>query len=213
MIFAAWYVYDESGRPAWMVMPGGQWTSATTFAGDLYMASGPDPRGAFDPSRVTRTRVGSGMLSFDASDRALWSYQVNGVSGAKQIQRQPFGVPDSTATTNFTDLWWNAGESGWGLSISQQFRTLFAVWYAYGSNGQPTWYVLPGGSWLSGDTYTGTLYRTAAAPGSLDAFNASSVTRTAVGTLTLKFTSANTASMTYSIEGSSGTKAISRQPF
>jgi hypothetical protein len=213
MIFAAWYIYDDAGRPTWVVMPGGQWTSATTFIGDLYMASGPDPRGAFDPARVVRTRVGAGTLSFDAPDRALWSYQVNGISGTKQIQRQPFGIPDNAPATNYTDLWWNAAESGWGVSITQQYRTLFAVWYAYDPNGQPTWYVLPGGSWISADTYSGTLYRTSAAPGSLVAFDANSVTRRAVGSLTLKFTSAGTATMTYTIDGSSGTKALSRQPF
>jgi hypothetical protein len=213
MIFAAWYIYDDAGRPSWVVMPGGRWTTATTFTGELYMASGPDPRGAFDPARVVRTRVGAGTLSFDTAERALWSYQLNGINGSKQIQRQPFGVPDNTPVGNYTDLWWNAAESGWGLSISQQYRTLFAVWYAYAPNGQPTWYVLPGGSWISPDTYSGTLYRTSAAPGSLSAFNAASVARSVVGSMTLKFTSSNTATMTYTVEGASGSKSISRQPF
>jgi hypothetical protein len=212
-IFAAWYVYDDSGRATWVVMPGGQWTSTTTFTGDLYMATGPDPRGGFDPARVVRTRVGSGSLSFDSSDRGRWSYQVNGVSGSKAIQKQAFGVPDSASTTNYTDLWWNAGESGWGLSISQQYRTLFAVWYSYSSDGQPAWYVLPGGSWTSSDTYSGTLYRTSAAPGSLSAFNAGSVGRSAVGSMTLRFTGPDSATMSYSIDGASGSKSISRQPF
>jgi hypothetical protein len=177
------------------------------------MATGPDARGSFDPARVVRTRVGTGTLAFDSANGAQWSYQLNGVAGSKQLQRQPFGVADNTPVPNFTDLWWNAGESGWGLSISQQYRTLFAVWYSYGPGGQSTWYVLPGGSWISGDTYSGTLYRTAAAPGTIGAFDASAVSRTAVGTLTLKFTTANTATMSYVVDGQSGTKAISRQPF
>ena len=58
---------------------------------------------------------------------------------------------------HYGDLWWSPAESGWGLSITQQASTLFAVWYAYRSDGRPVWYVLPGGSWVSGDTYTGTL--------------------------------------------------------
>ena len=64
-VFAVWYTYDpreeSAGRnkPLWIVMPGGRWTTATTFAGDLYAATGPDPRGAFNPQLVTRTRVGS----------------------------------------------------------------------------------------------------------------------------------------------------------
>jgi lysyl endopeptidase len=213
MIFAAWYLYDDAGRPAWMVMPGGQWTSATTFTGDLYRASGPDPRAAFDPARVVRERVGVGSLSFDAPDRALWSYQVNGVAGSKQLQRQPFGVPDEAAVANYSDLWWNAAESGWGVSISQQYRTLFAVWYAYAPDARPTWYVMPGGRWVSGDTYSGTLYRTASAPGSIGAFDANAVGRSVVGSLTFKFTSTGSAIMSYTVDGASGTKTLSRQSF
>ncbi|MGZ5650697.1 MAG: trypsin-like serine peptidase [Usitatibacter sp.] len=55
-IFAAWYIYDSSGRPQWIVMPGGHWTTTTSFTGDLYTATGPDPRGAFDPGLVARAR-------------------------------------------------------------------------------------------------------------------------------------------------------------
>jgi hypothetical protein len=213
MIFAAWYIYDDAGQPSWVVMPGGRWTTPTTFTGDLYTTSGPDPRAAFDPARVVRTRVGAGTLTFGSAERALWSYQLNGITGSKQIQRQLFGVPDNTPVANYTDLWWNAAESGWGLSISQQYRTIFAVWYSYASNGQPAWYVLPGGSWIAPDTYSGNLYRTSAAPGSLGAFNAGSVARIAVGSMTLKFTGSNSATMSYIVDGASGSKALSRQPF
>src|SRR5207247_2231401 len=100
----------------------------------------------FDPALVVRTKVGSGTLAFSSGDRGVLSYQVGGSTGAKQIQRQSFGVADSTPVGSYGDLWWNASESGWGVSISQQYRTLFAVWYAYRSDGQPTWYVMPGGS-------------------------------------------------------------------
>jgi V8-like Glu-specific endopeptidase len=214
-IFAAWYLYDDGGRPMWVVMPGGKWTSSSSYSGDLYVASGPDARGAFDPARVVRSRVGAATLSFTSGDRAVFSYQINGVSGSKQIERQPFGAPDSAPGANYTDLWWNPAESGWGVSITQQFRTLFAVWYAYDANGRATWYVLPGGRWSSSDTYTGTLYRTQAAPGSFaaGAFDAASVARTAVGTMTLRFSSSSAATMSFSVDGVSGTKALVRQPF
>lgn len=215
MVFAAWYIYDDAGRPAWVVMPGGQWTAANAFSGDLYMASGPDPRGAFDPARVVRNRVGTGTITFNANDRGVFSYRLNGIAGAKAIERQKFGPPDAALANNYTDLWWNASESGWGISIAQQYRTLFAVWYAYGADGQPTWYVLPGGRWAASDTYTGTLYRTAAAPAQFagNTFDPNAVARTAVGTMTLRFTGNNTATMIYSVDGVGGSKSITRQPF
>jgi len=113
-IFGAWYIYDASGRAVWLVMPGGQWMSGTIFAGDLYSVTGPDPRGAFDPAQVVRTRAGSATLAFSGIDRATLSYQVQGATGTKEIQRQAFGTPDTTPTANYADLWWNASESGWG---------------------------------------------------------------------------------------------------
>ena len=30
-----------------------------------------------------------------------------------------------TSTTNYSDQWWNAGESGWGASALQQGDTIF----------------------------------------------------------------------------------------
>jgi lysyl endopeptidase len=213
-LFAAWYVYDGNGRPLWVTMSGGQWTSASRFTGDLYITSGPDPMGTFDPNQVTRTRVGSGTFDFTSSDRGTLSYTVNGVAGSKPIQRQLFGPYDPAPVTNYADLWWNASESGWGLSISQQYRTLFAVWYSYQPNRNPVWYVMSGGSWIAPDTYQGTFYRTSASGTFFGGvFNAGSVSRTAVGTLTLRFTGSGTAVMTYTIDGVTGSKAISRQPF
>ncbi len=215
-IFAAWYVYDANGRPLWVVMPGGQWSSSTSFSGDLYTTTGDDPTGTFDPASVVRTRVGSATLDFASLTQATLSYTVNGASGSRPLTREPFGPVAAALSTNYADLWWNASESGWGLSINQQYQTLFAVWYTYGADRVPTWYVMSGGSWVSSGAYSGTLYRTSAAPVPFfgaSRFDANSVTRTAVGSLTLRFTGANAATMTYSINGVSGTKSITRQPF
>jgi lysyl endopeptidase len=195
-MFAAWYVYDGNGSPVWVVMPGGQWISTTAFVGDLYTTTGPSATGAFDPSQVTRTKVGAATLSFASGSQATLSYTVNGASGSKTIVRQPFGPLAGALASNYGDLWWNANESGWGLSINQQYQTLFAVWYSYGANRQPVWYVMSSGAWTSGDTYSGTLYRTSAAPTAFfgsNRFDANAVTRTPVGSLTLRFNGANAA--------------------
>jgi hypothetical protein len=215
-LYGTWYVYDANGKPTWVVLPGGKWNTSTSFTGDLYMTTGPDPRGSFDPSLVTRTKVGSATLAFSSASTATLTWTVNGASGSRQITRQLFGPPDATPATNYQDLWWNENESGWGLSINQQYRTLFAVWYAYAPDGSPVWYVLPGGSWISGSNYSGPVYRTSSAPTSLLAgggFDAAGVTRIPVGTLTLSFSNATSALMTYTIDGVSGTKVITRQPF
>src|SRR5512143_3396453 len=51
-------------------------------------------------------------------------------------------LPATTATVNYTDLWWNSpagSESGWGVNMSQQGTTLFMTFYVYGQDARPTW--------------------------------------------------------------------------
>jgi hypothetical protein len=115
---------------------------------------------------------------------------------------------------NYTDMWWGgARENGWGVSISQHGATQFNVIYAYDNAGKPTWYVMPGCTWSAGNTVcTGNLYQPTGAP-----FAAYDVTRFAanapVGNATFTYKSANTATMSYTINGTSGTKEIERQAF
>jgi lysyl endopeptidase len=213
-LFAAWFVYDSNGNPRWVVMPGGTWTSTTSITGDLYSTSGPASVNDFDPALVSTQRVGSATFSFSNATNGVLTYTVNGVSGTKVITPQPFGAPDTTPTANYADLWWNSQESGWGLSISQQNRTLFAVWYAYGAFGQPQWYVMPGGTW-SGNTYSGTLYRTTAAPAPFygGAFDPKGVAVSVAGSMSLTFSGVGFATMSFTLDGVPGGLAITRQPF
>jgi hypothetical protein len=77
------------------------------------------------------------------------------------------------------------------------------------------WYVVPDGTWTAGNTFSGTVYRTNAAPRTFygTSFDPAGVTRTAVGSMTLRFTGTTAATMTYTVDGVSGTKALTRQPF
>ena len=99
-------------------------------------------------------------------------------------------------------MWWaGAAENGWGLVLSQQYQTIFATWFTYDSAGQTTWFVMSNGTWTSSNTYTGTLYRARGAPVIGTAYNPAAFTLTQVGTLTLTFTDASHATMTYTIDG------------
>lgn len=212
-LFGAWYAYDAAGKPLWVVMPGGKWTTPTTFTAELYTTTGPEPLVTFNPAQVVTTRVGSATLNFATAGQGTLTYTVNGAAGSKAITRQSFGSGSSVA--NYADLWWNAAESGWGLSISQQGSTLFAVWYSYGADGKPVWYVMPGGTW-AGDTYGGTLYRTTSAPTAFfgaGTFNPAAVQATAVGSMSIRFWSPGGAVMSYTVNGVLGAKSIQRQSF
>lgn len=114
---------------------------------------------------------------------------------------------------DYSDLWWNPNESGWGLNLVQHpSKVVFGVWYTYEFDGTPMWYVIPEGSWTSSTTYTGPLFATLG-PSFNKTFNASQVLPRQVGTATLAFSSASTGTFTYSVDGVSGTKSMQRQPF
>jgi hypothetical protein len=84
------YTYDTSHRPLWFVLPGGTWTSTTTFTGNWYRVSGPPANGTFDASKVSVQQVGSAQLSFTDSSHGTLSFTVNGVTITREITRQPF---------------------------------------------------------------------------------------------------------------------------
>ena len=125
----------------------------------------------------------------------------------------PYLGASSGGVTDYSDLWWNPAESGWGLNIIQHAsRNIFAVWYTYGIDARPTWFTVPGGTWTSTNTFTGAVYATSG-PAANGAFDPARVRANPVGTATLTFSDANNGTWTYDINGTSGTKVISRQPF
>jgi hypothetical protein len=122
-----------------------------------------------------------------------------------------FSLPAAatTAGTDYTDLWYNPNESGWGLNLIQQSNVVFATLFVYGSNNAATWYVasnLQG----SGSAFTGQLFQTTG-PAFSGTFNPSAVTTTPVGTMTLAFNSVSTGTLTYTVNGVQVTKQVQRQ--
>lgn len=114
---------------------------------------------------------------------------------------------------NYSDLWWNPAESGWGIGIHQHISdVIFATWFVYGSDGKPLWYVMPSGEWTSSWTYTGPIYRTTG-PYFGGVFNPVGVTPMLVGSGTLLFLSFDQARFTYSVDGVQSQKEIQRQSF
>jgi hypothetical protein len=123
-------------------------------------------------------------------------------------------------TVDYTDMWWNPAESGWGLSIRQKVPAgstvdaIFAVWYTYdpratdpasagGTGNVPLWFVMPGGTWTASNSYTGTIYVTIGSPFS-QAWNPQVYGLQSVGTYRLTFTDAGHGTFTYSISPPSG---------
>ena len=182
-----------------------RWSSGTTEPGSsgagIWTASGGQYyfRGGLWGGTALCTNMGGSdhFSRFDRAYPALAPYLGSGAAPA----------------TDYTDLWWNPNESGWGLNLTQHpSRAIFGVWYTYELDGTRTWYVMPGGSWTSASSYTGALYATAGPPFTAP-FSPDQVETRQVGMAMLTFSDANNGVFAYSIDGVSGSKAITRQPF
>jgi hypothetical protein len=119
----------------------------------------------------------------------------------------------STPAANYTDMWWNPSESGWGVSFTQHSSTnqVFAVWYTYdprepgpSSGFKPLWIVMPGGAWTSPTTISGNVFVANGMPFSASGTNQ---TNTPVGTFTFTFASATSGTFAYNISPPSGLPA------
>lgn len=121
----------------------------------------------------------------------------------------------SASVANFTSLWWNPNESGWGLNVTHQGNIAFATLFTYDAQGQPMWLVMSNGARQGSSTvFVGDLYL-ARGP----AFNAQPFTPitaanlTRVGTMTLDFNQFYTGTLTYSVNGVQVSKIIVKQLF
>ncbi|HEX3062264.1 MAG TPA: hypothetical protein VHP55_06320, partial [Usitatibacter sp.] len=116
---------------------------------------------------------------------------------------------------NYQGLWWAspaASESGWGINFAHQADTIFASWFTYDTTGKGWWLVMTAAKTANG-VYSGTLYQTHGPAFSSIPFNPASVTATAVGSATLAFSDANTATFDYTVDGTHQTKTLTREVF
>jgi serine protease len=209
--FIVIYAYDASGKPVWYVMSGGSWIpQQVAYTGALYQPTS-SPFSNYNAAAFSvNAAVGSATVTYSSSSTAELSYTINGITGTKTIKRQVFGAEDEPAPLQVGDLWWGGeAQNGWGLNITQQGRTLFPVWYTYDAAGKVTWYMVPGGVW-TGTSFTGDLYSTTGSPWLGRTYDPAILAVTKVGAMTLNFTNQSAATMTYTANGVTQSKSISR---
>lgn len=69
--------------------------------------------------------------------------------------------PPPRPIADYSGMWWNPSESGWGLSLHQSpTDVMFGALFVYGADGKPEWFTLQGGTWESATRWNATLYRT-----------------------------------------------------
>ena len=128
------------------------------------------------------------------------------VSDARALKTAPY------VQLNYADQWWNPAESGWGLFIwHDKLDRLLGAWFTYSSDNKAEWYTIQVGSWvaLGRDRYDGQLIKTTG-PSFAAFVPGSAVQVQVVGTASLNFTDANNGTFTYTLNGVTQTKTITR---
>jgi alpha-tubulin suppressor-like RCC1 family protein len=219
-LFAVWYTYESSGRPTWFVIPEGRFSAdRRVWDGTIYSTTGPCYRDAtFDPRLVRTTRVGTATLDFAPTDLpsgwARFSGSMGGRTWSRAITRLPFGNASASWGSDYTDIWWNASESGWGLALSQHGDNVFGVLFTYDCDGSPLFVTLPGVDFVGSSAFEAVLYTTRSTGswwGSAT-FDPAHVTSTRAGTAWLPFTG-RSAMFTTLFGDAMRTRTIVPQPF
>jgi hypothetical protein len=118
-------------------------------------------------------------------------------------------MPASAARTDFTDLWWNPAEPGWGVNLVQAQTFLFATFFVYGPGNQPVWYTGEMTRDAAG-AYAGPLYVTTGTPYNAPENPAHKSARQ-VGSVTFTPSAATAGSLAYTVDGTVITKMVQRQ--
>ena len=120
----------------------------------------------------------------------------------------------NTSGTDFSDLWWNPAESGWGVTLTHEGNAIFATLFVYAADGSAQWY--SGAAFPSSDStsalYTGQFFE-GRGPYFGGPFNPALAGNRLVGTITLNLSQVSAGTMSYSVDGVIVTKSIQRQTF
>ena len=113
------------------------------------------------------------------------------------------------AATDYTDIWFNPTEAGWGMNVVQSDTFLFLTFFIYGADSKPTWFT--GQVTLdASNNFNGTLFAT---NGTYYILPWAGFTGAAAGTASFQPLTPYTARLVYTVNGVGPvTKMIQRQP-
>ncbi len=223
--FGTWYTYAADGLPMWLFVQATE-QSAGTFSGPIYRTAGtPFQMINGMVAQTAITEIGTGEMVFDGNGGLTLNYTLNAggfdAMQSKQLQRFTFADPAPTCVgttesragaTNYSDLWWNSSESGWGLTVSHQGDVIFILWYTYGEGGRDQW--ISGTPWRRQEdgSFAGPMQRPQSGTSIVDINGMAATTFPVpeIGNGSLRFIDGENAEFTYTVDGVTQTKMIQR---
>jgi hypothetical protein len=173
ILFVVLFIYDADGIPTWYAVSNGSWTRpgpsatqvyGTAWQGLLIKPSGPPFHDYSGPHQ--ERYVGQATLKFIGDSGIKLEYAITNESptvngaGTKFLQRFDYSNSMPSPRQQVSDLWWGGiAQDGWGISVHEDPGALFSLWFTYGDDRQPTWFVMSDGSWVDGDTFAGPIFK------------------------------------------------------
>ena len=121
-------------------------------------------------------------------------------------------LPSSATSfsTDQSDLWYVAAESGWGMQLVQRNSIIFATLYVYDVNLKPTWFVATL-TYQGSLVWQGDLLATTGPWFGTTPFDPSKVSVRKAGTITWTSLTADTGKVDYDVDGVAVTKNVVRE--
>lgn len=212
-LVAGWYYFNAQGQPTWAIVPGCTWNAANTACTGNVTTSTGSWLGNYT-GMLTQGAIGTVTFSFTSPTAGTMTWNIGGVLGTKNISLLNYASGASPSGIDYTDIWWaGSAQNGWGVALLQQGGVLAGSWYTYNQQNQPVWYLINGGTWTSPNVFTAPLTRATGSPLIGATYNPALLNASNVGTVTFTFTDAANATMSYTVDGVTQTKSITRLAF
>ncbi len=221
LLYGTWYTYADDGQVLFLTVEATLQPDGS-FIGPVFRIAGTPFEQINNMQAFTAvTQVGTAQLSFPSEGTLMLDYTVNGVTQTKQLERFVFSQNSLTTcvgstasragSDNYSDLWWNPMEAGWGLTLSHQGDLIFALWYTYGSGGRDQWVSGARMELQTDGSFSGELQRPlSGVPLAQIAGPATTFPVPVVGGASLLFNDDSTATFTYTLDGVTQSKTIQR---
>lgn len=149
-------------------------------------------------------------LSANIAAADLWSAPAGAPSRGAAIASPPQAAPKTMDSIDYSDLWWNSGESGWGMQINESAYFMFVTLFIYGSDGSAR-FATAQLTHQGNNIFSGPLYVTTGDAYSTVPFDPTHTVVQPAGTMAINFQSDKTAQMVYVLGGVQVMKNIERQ--